>query len=781
MSAMKEFAKLLKEAQNQQKENKALNEFSKLLKESPSFKSTPQEPVSEDKNQILETASKEDTPVSNDVVKEEVSPIEQVAQTLFSKQQTNDIEANRWNDPLKRNGNERFVTFKEMNDHYSNFLNRIQQQMSTIGGGGEVKFAKLDDINSSSTGLNKYLTYDQNTRKFYFNTIQTGEGIELDGSNRVALSVATETTLGGFKLGPGVTLNPFDQLIIDPTGLDFSFGDFFAYVANGSSGSPAAYLSSLNENEDIVIQSNGTGQVDIVGRFGIFPVDGPLDTREPVFSVNDNGDVAATTLNVINKNDLGLRAPLNVTINEQGLTRTPAIITGSVAQFTGRDNRVPLIVLDSYGFDTTRNITGGELAFRTARGTNETPSPILAGDLIGNVTAAGWAAANGYGGIGVGGLRIVADENFTSTTRGSRVEIYTTPKGTITPTRIVTIDDAGLSFNENDTTGISNVDYITFDPTHVDTANTEGVLAWNMDDTTLNIHHPDGVVQQVGQELYVKVRNRSGSKILNGTVVRFNGAEQDDSTSRLLAEPFLGDGTYPNYYGLGIATQDIENGADGFVTVWGKLRELNTNAWNVGDILYVSSSNAGQLVNVKPTAPNNVMPVAIVLKKSTTQGEIFVRPVIEQRLRYGSFSDNQNHTANTANTGYPIPLNTTEFSDGVSIDISDNTKIVVSQSGLYNFEFSTQFISSNSSSKEIYIWARKDGQDIPNSTSRLTISGNNSYIVPSWNYMISMNAGSFFQLMWAVTDTSVSIVAPTATAFAPASPSTIMTVSQVAL
>lgn len=778
MSSLKEFAKLLKEAQEQQKETKALDNFAKLLKETrlsaPKIEEVPNiEPVLEETTlSNTEIVLEEDLPTP-------IDPIEQMASAIPKK--TDNIEAERWNDPLRRSPGEKFVTFKDMNDHYSNFLNRIQQQMSTIGGGGEVKFAKLDDIVTAGAGYNKHLTYDSNTRKFYFDTVKTGEGIRLDGNNQVALSVATNTTLGGIKLGPGVTLNGFDQIVIDPTGLDFSFGDFFAYVANGASDTPAAYLSSINDNQDIVIQSNGTGQIDIIGRFEIYPVDGPLSSRDPVFSVNDDGDVTATTLAIVNKSDLGLVAPLNVTINEQGLTRTPAIVTGSVAQFTGRDNRVPIIVLDSYGIDASRNISGGEFAFRTARGTNQTPSPILTGDIIGNVTAAGWAAANGYGGVGVGGIRIVADENFTSTTRGSRVEIYTTPKGTITPTRIVTIDDTGLVFNDNDTTGITNVDYITFDPNHVDTANTEGVLAWNQEDNTLNIHHSDGVVQQVGQELYVKVRNRTLSTIPNGTVVRFSGAEQDDGTSRLLVEPFLANGTYPNFYGLGITTQDILVGADGFVTVWGKIRELNTNAFNTGDILYASSSVAGGLTNVKPTAPNNVIPFAIVVKKSSTTGEIFVRPIVEQRQFYGSFSDTQNHTANTANTAYAIPLNTTDFSNGISIDIADNTKVIVTQSGLYNFQFSTQFTSSNSSSKDVYIWARKEGIDVPNSASRITISGNNSYVVAAWNFIISMNANNHFQLMWAATDTSVSIAAPTATAFAPATPSTILTVTQVAL
>ena len=675
---------------------------------------------------------------------------------------------------------QKFVTLKDMNDHYSLFLQRIQQQLSSLGGGGEVKFARLDDVTASTAGLNKFLTYNSSTRKFNFDVVGTAGGISLNSNNQVTLLPATSSTLGGFKLGPGVALNGLDQLIIDPTGLDFSFGDFYAYVANGASGTPAAFFSSLHPNEDIVIQSNGNGQVDIIGKFGVFPVDGPLDSRDPVFSIDDLGNVSSTTLRVVNTSDLGLTAPLNVTINEQGLTKTPAIVTGSVAQFTGRDNRAPLIVLDSYGVDATRNITGGEYTFRTGRGTNAIPAPLQKDDIIGNVTAAGWANTSGYGGIGVGGLRIVADENFTTSSRGSRVEIYTTPKGTISPTRIVTVDNIGMTFNPNDVTGIVNVDYVVFDKTHVNTANTEGTIAWNTDDDTLDIRHADGVTQQVGQELYMRARNRTGSTITNGSVVRFAGAEQDISTSRLLITPFQGNGQYPNLYGVGVATQDIVDGADGLITVWGKVHDLDTSSWNIGDILYVSPVTAGRLTNVKPTAPNNVIPIAAVVKKSSTSGEIFVRPTIEQRYIYGSFSDTQGHVASAADTPYAIPLNTTSFSSGVSVDVSDNTKVVTSQSGLFNFQFTVQFMSTNSAAKDVYIWARKNGTDIPNSATRLSIVGNGVYAVASWNFIVSMGAGDHFQLMWAATDVTVGIVAPAATSFAPGTPSTILTVTQVA-
>jgi hypothetical protein len=329
------------------------------------------------------------------------------------------------------------------------------------------------------------------------------------------------------------------------------------------------------------------------------------------------------------------------------------------------------------------------------------------------------------------------------------------------------------------TSDIGPIQTLWFDPDHVDTRNDVGLLNWNSADDTLNLHHPKGVTQQIGQELYAYVRNRTGQTIPDGTVVRFDGAEQN-GTARLLVAPFLADGTFPNLYGLGITSSEIPDGEDGFVTVWGKLRDLNTAAFNVGDILYASPSVAGGLTNIKPTAPNNVLPVAAVLRKDATLGEIFVRPTIEQRYIYGSFADIQSHSATLPNTPYAVPINRTEFSSGVIRDPDNNTRIVVQQSGLFNFQFSTQFVSTNSSAKDVYIWARKNGTDIPDSSTRVSVVGNGVYFVAAWNFVVSMNANDYFQLVWATTDTAVSIAAPPATTFSPATPSTILTVTQVA-
>jgi hypothetical protein len=692
-----------------------------------------------------------------------------------------DIEKQRWNDPLRREPNERFVTFKEMNDHYGLFLQRIQQQMSTIGGGGEVNLRNLDDVNASTFEANKYLTYDPSSRKFVFDSIGTGEGVQLDNNRNVSLSVATETTLGGIKLGPGVELNGLDQIIINSEGLDFSFGDFFAYTANGASGTTAAYLSSINDDQDIVIQSNGTGQIDIIGRFGIFPPNGSIEDRDPVFFVNDEGDISAVTLNIVNTEDLGLTAPLNVTINEQGLTKTPAVVTGSVAQFTGRDDRTALIVLDTYGIDQDRSITGGEFVFRTGRGTNDTPTAVQENDILGNVTAAGWAS-NGYGGVGVGGIKIIADENFTSTARGSRVEIYSTPKGTITPIRTLTVDDSGIVFNTNDVTGISNVDYMVFDVNHTDTANTEGVLAWSTEDKTMNIHHEGGVVQQVGQELYAYVRNGTANTISNGIAVQFAGAEQN-GTARLLIAPMLANGSFPSLYGLGIATQNIAPGTDGRVTVWGKVRDVNTSAWNVGDILYISPTNAGQLTNVKPTAPNNVIPIAAVLRKDATEGEIFVRPTIEQQQSYGRFARTTDISITATNTANTVQFDTTEISNGVSIVTGNTSRLQVNQSGLYQIDVSAQVDASGGgfSSGTMYMWLKKNGSDIADSTRRQGVLGSAPSATISFTLSVSLDADDYIEVAFAGSSTALSFDSAAATAFAPSTAAVLVGVTQIQL
>jgi len=65
--------------------------------------------------------------------------------------------------PLDQN----FATLEDLQNHYKLFLNRIQQQLSTLGGGGETRLEFLDDVNRDSVKSDhKFLRYDSPSGKW---------------------------------------------------------------------------------------------------------------------------------------------------------------------------------------------------------------------------------------------------------------------------------------------------------------------------------------------------------------------------------------------------------------------------------------------------------------------------------------------------------------------------------------------------------------------------------------------------------------------------------------
>lgn len=135
------------------------------------------------------------------------------------------------------------------------------------------------------------------------------------------------------------------------------------------------------------------------------------------------------------------------------------------------------------------------------------------------------------------------------------------------------------------------------------------------------------------------------------------------------------------------------------------------------------------------------------------------------RLPYGAFSSDQDQTT-TANTATLMTLNTTDFSNGVSIDSS---KIRVATAGIYNLQFSAQFQNTDNQIQDISIWLRQgnDGggsSDITGSTGLVSIparksasAGEEAHEIIGWNYYLSMNADDYVEIYWSTTLASVTI------------------------
>lgn len=123
----------------------------------------------------------------------------------------------------------------------------------------------------------------------------------------------------------------------------------------------------------------------------------------------------------------------------------------------------------------------------------------------------------------------------------------------------------------------------------------------------------------VGEENWVRVVNKTGVQINDGQVCTISGS-QGNRPKVKLAQSISG--SQSTYGVIGIATVDIPINAEGVITSFGVVHGVDTSNWNTGDILYVSSS-AGQLTNVLPVSPWEVIKVGVALN-STNNGSIFV-------------------------------------------------------------------------------------------------------------------------------------------------------------
>jgi len=196
-----------------------------------------------------------------------------------------DLPSSKTKDPLTPT-NQNFVTFEDLANHYRTFINRVQVQMASIGGGGAGFIKDLDDVEfDSTTGDGKLLIYDQSRSKWVgiASTALGGGGSVGAGGTWQVDSVGIHTTK---NVGIGTTANADYKLYVK--------GDAF-FIGNISVAGTVTYddvtnvdsLGIITAREDVKIgrnlsvvgittlgSSNGIGTVTIgIGQTALY-VDG---------------------------------------------------------------------------------------------------------------------------------------------------------------------------------------------------------------------------------------------------------------------------------------------------------------------------------------------------------------------------------------------------------------------------------------------------------------------------------------------------------------------------
>jgi len=151
---------------------------------------------------------------------------------------------------------------------------------------------------------------------------------------------------------------------------------------------------------------------------------------------------------------------------------------------------------------------------------------------------------------------------------------------------------------------------------------------------------------------------------------------------------------------------------------------------------------------------------------------------------YGAFHDSTDQVAASTTVATAITFDTTDFSNGVTL--SNSSRFNVSQSGIYNVQFSIQLKNTTNDSHDVDIWFRKNGTNIDNSNSRYhpparKSTGDPSHLVASLNFFTSLAANDYVEIMFKVDNVNVTLehFAASASPTRPAVPSAIVTLSFV--
>jgi hypothetical protein len=267
-----------------------------------------------------------------------------------------------------------------------------------------------------------------------------------------------------------------------------------------------------------------------------------------------------------------------------------------------------------------------------------------------------------------------ADNITSGTLDGDRLPaVSTTKKGGVpatgTPSGKFLKDDGAwaeadkVRINADDTTSgylqpklLEGVDGIKIN-TDSDVEVSTGVIKWNPTDGTFDMGLKNGSVLQAGQELYFY--GQASGAIANGDLCQFAGVFGNHvKVKKAVASEIRAN---PDFL-LGVSTENISNGQYGYITWFGKVNNVSTGDWSMGDVLYFDNTTGG-LTNIEPVPPNLRISVAAVVKESTgaaENGVLIVRP--QKGIRFVD-CDDVNGTPLTTDGQFPIWHDTEQYFD----------------------------------------------------------------------------------------------------------------------
>lgn len=277
---------------------------------------------------------------------------------------------------------------------YNPDTNSIYVNTANIAGGTPVALATNANITANNITVNTITSTSGN--------IAVTGNLVISGN----ISPASNVKIGGIKAGPGVDIANDGTLTIDTANLPLSFGDFTA--SNN-------ILSIVNVDEDMILQTQGSAEIQLIGNIGFYRPDGiPPNTANRYFSATDNGQIQIIVTATDGDGAVQIIGSQSTEVIEPGTPGTLLHLTGQLdipcrAYYDGNGDYVSWVA-------------------RRWNGNVASPTPVQAGEDVLRINATA-ATDAGVGNVALAQIRIMALENQTTTAQGSEISFIVTPVG----------------------------------------------------------------------------------------------------------------------------------------------------------------------------------------------------------------------------------------------------------------------------------------------------------------------------------------------------------------
>lgn len=202
--------------------------------------------------------------------------------------------------------------------------------------------------------------------------------------------------------------------------------------------------------------------------------------------------------------------------------------------------------------------------------------------------------------------------------------------------------------------------WIDFVATDTKPAFAAGRLFWDTDDECLSFYGAaTDTINQVGQEMWIHVKNPGVATLTNGSVIYMTHPDTGKEPCAYLAQANSSDTSRV----IGVCTHDIPPDSTGVATIFGLVRDVNTAGMTPGEKVYLSATTPGSFSMTVPDAPATSMLVGYVMKAHATAGVIYVRLQLNGALARATFWDDvyMNDTVTFATAPvFTAPLQTRE-------------------------------------------------------------------------------------------------------------------------